>query len=129
MCCYSRSLDEVAIYSICCKRCKLSAWNLAFIQKTGYYSFNKILDWYGLHIARTEEGNERDTHGVVAFKAEIIKKFSILYELSRFVKENNQWLFINGDIIQSSPAISSKVGRNAPCQCGSGKKYKKCCGQ
>ncbi|MGZ8286478.1 MAG: UPF0149 family protein [Allosphingosinicella sp.] len=26
------------------------------------------------------------------------------------------------------PAVSSKVGRNDPCPCGSGKKYKKCCG-
>ena len=26
------------------------------------------------------------------------------------------------------PATSSKVGRNDPCPCGSGKKYKKCCG-
>jgi hypothetical protein len=26
------------------------------------------------------------------------------------------------------PAISGKVGRNDPCPCGSGKKYKKCCG-
>ena len=26
-------------------------------------------------------------------------------------------------------AISSKVGRNDPCPCGSGKKYKKCCGK
>ena len=26
------------------------------------------------------------------------------------------------------PARSTKVGRNAPCPCGSGKKYKKCCG-
>lgn len=26
------------------------------------------------------------------------------------------------------PAKSSKVGRNDPCPCGSGKKYKKCCG-
>ena len=25
-------------------------------------------------------------------------------------------------------ASSSKVGRNDPCPCGSGKKYKKCCG-
>ena len=24
---------------------------------------------------------------------------------------------------------SSKVGRNDPCPCGSGKKYKKCCGR
>jgi len=26
-----------------------------------------------------------------------------------------------------SPAISEKIERNAPCPCGSGKKYKKCC--
>ena len=25
-------------------------------------------------------------------------------------------------------ASSGKVGRNAPCPCGSGKKYKRCCG-
>ena len=28
----------------------------------------------------------------------------------------------------SEPAVSNKVGRNEPCPCGSGKKYKKCCG-
>ncbi len=37
------------------------------------------------------------------------------------------------DIAQSlgpriDPVRSSKVGRNDPCPCGSGKKYKKCCG-
>ncbi|MCA9851993.1 MAG: SEC-C domain-containing protein, partial [Dehalococcoidia bacterium] len=26
------------------------------------------------------------------------------------------------------PAVSQKVGRNEPCYCGSGKKYKKCHG-
>ncbi len=25
-------------------------------------------------------------------------------------------------------AVSDKIGRNSPCPCGSGKKYKKCCG-
>jgi uncharacterized protein len=25
------------------------------------------------------------------------------------------------------PALSTKIGRNDPCPCGSGKKYKKCC--
>ena len=29
---------------------------------------------------------------------------------------------------QSKIAVSTKVGRNQPCPCGSGKKYKKCCG-
>ena len=28
----------------------------------------------------------------------------------------------------SPPAVTGKVGRNDPCPCGSGKKYKKCCG-
>ena len=26
------------------------------------------------------------------------------------------------------PSVSKKVGRNEPCPCGSGKKFKKCCG-
>jgi preprotein translocase subunit SecA len=26
-------------------------------------------------------------------------------------------------------AVGNKVGRNDPCPCGSGKKYKKCCGR
>ncbi|MCJ7471782.1 MAG: preprotein translocase subunit SecA [Actinobacteria bacterium] len=30
---------------------------------------------------------------------------------------------------QPAQAESSKVGRNEPCPCGSGKKYKKCCGK
>ncbi|MFA5117768.1 MAG: preprotein translocase subunit SecA [Candidatus Omnitrophota bacterium] len=39
-----------------------------------------------------------------------------------------------GAIRQQTPAAASaaaqeKVGRNDPCPCGSGKKYKKCCGQ
>ena len=28
----------------------------------------------------------------------------------------------------SKQAVSTKIDRNAPCPCGSGKKYKKCCG-
>ncbi|MDC3413534.1 SEC-C metal-binding domain-containing protein [Aquibacillus sp. 3ASR75-11] len=38
--------------------------------------------------------------------------------------------FINKKVNQSSNTISNKkIGRNAPCPCGSGKKYKKCCGK
>ena len=36
---------------------------------------------------------------------------------------------ITKEFRQSKIAISSKVGRNDPCPCGSGKKYKKCCGK
>ena len=30
---------------------------------------------------------------------------------------------------RDTTAVSNKVGRNEPCPCGSGKKYKKCCGK
>ena len=32
------------------------------------------------------------------------------------------------DAAGRQPAASNKIGRNEPCPCGSGKKYKKCCG-
>jgi len=31
--------------------------------------------------------------------------------------------------ILPSPTAAEKTGRNEPCTCGSGKKYKKCCGK
>jgi len=30
---------------------------------------------------------------------------------------------------QHGPARANNIGRNDPCPCGSGKKYKKCCGK
>jgi len=36
---------------------------------------------------------------------------------------------IKKDFNRSRMAVRTKVGRNDPCPCGSGKKYKKCCGQ
>ncbi|NLJ94524.1 MAG: SEC-C domain-containing protein [Clostridiaceae bacterium] len=41
-------------------------------------------------------------------------------------EERQQFLF---DWRQSKIARSEKIGRNDPCPCGSGKKYKKCCGK
>jgi len=36
---------------------------------------------------------------------------------------------ITRDFRRSKMAVSNKIGRNDPCPCGSGKKYKKCCGK
>ncbi|WP_424236814.1 YecA family protein [Bhargavaea ginsengi] len=35
----------------------------------------------------------------------------------------------SGSAGAGQPVVSDKVGRNDPCPCGSGKKYKKCCGK
>jgi preprotein translocase subunit SecA len=46
-------------------------------------------------------------------------------------KQRRQRLVFNlvGDDTPPQPVRSDKVGRNDPCPCGSGKKYKKCCGK
>ena len=36
---------------------------------------------------------------------------------------------VNGSNRNAQPTGSAKVGRNAPCPCGSGRKYKRCCGK
>ncbi len=54
-----------------------------------------------------------------------------LYNLSAWedVLDDDERQQIVRDFNQSKMAVSNKVGRNDPCPCGSGKKYKKCCGK
>ena len=53
-----------------------------------------------------------------------------LHEVSRFVREHSRWQYLDGRIIPADrPAARVKTGRNDPCPCGSGRKYKKCCGR
>lgn len=40
----------------------------------------------------------------------------------------NEWRKISSKLHRAEPMRVAKTGRNEPCPCGSGKKYKKCCG-
>ena len=40
-----------------------------------------------------------------------------------------QWVREEESFKEQMPAKKIKIGRNEPCPCGSGKKYKRCCGQ
>jgi len=57
-------------------------------------------------------------------------KASWLYKLDEWddVLEQEKRKAIAKEWRESKQAVSNKVGRNEPCPCGSGKKYKKCCG-
>jgi preprotein translocase subunit SecA len=46
---------------------------------------------------------------------------------ANYKKNKEQRPHKNGGRVVSFKRNSPKVGRNAPCPCGSGKKYKKCC--
>ena len=35
----------------------------------------------------------------------------------------------SGIVSNTTHKVSGKIGRNKPCPCGSGKKYKRCCGR
>ncbi len=51
------------------------------------------------------------------------------HERSEFRKLNDVWYFYDGQIVQGTYVRQTpKVGRNDNCPCGSGKKFKKCCG-
>lgn len=89
--------------------------------------------WKGLEIVNTKQGTEEHDSGVVEFRALYTDKENkdyLHHEISTFKKIEDQWFYEDGQIVGTGPIkrVSPKVGRNEPCPCGSGKKFKKCCG-
>jgi SEC-C motif domain protein len=127
--------------------------NIAYIKnsmtKTAQKGFNEKestewateTDWLGLTVIKAEQIS--DTTATVEFSVDYRFKDGAresLHEVGSFVFQNERWLYDDGDshvhpegeehhhpaptVVREHP----KVGRNEPCPCGSGKKYKKCCG-
>ena len=86
--------------------------------------------WTGLDILRTEAGQVGDKTGIVEFIAHcnVNGVTSQLHEISEFSHDGERWSYIDGTGLQPIRRETPKVGRNEPCPCGSGKKFKKCCG-
>ncbi|WP_050906189.1 YchJ family protein, partial [Vibrio campbellii] len=95
-------------------------------------------DWCKLEVLKAE-ASSNENEGFVEFNAYFNEdgKRYCMAERSRFVKEDGLWYYIDGTFPEqepeqdprlSQPVSSLKVGRNDPCICGSGKKFKKCCG-
>lgn len=91
-------------------------------------------EWMGLEIVSTQKGQKEDNTGVVEFVAHYKDKNSGTelkhHETSLFQKKDGDWKFREGHIHGAGPVkrLEPKIGRNDPCSCGSGKKFKKCCG-
>ena len=94
------------------------------------------VEWMGLEVMRAEGTT-------VEFTAKYKTKGKVLehHEVSKFRKQGDHWYFVDGDShvheegqghhhAPKTPEVREgpKVGRNDPCTCGSGKKFKKCCG-
>jgi|ERR1039457_2660044 SEC-C motif-containing protein len=88
-------------------------------------------EWQGLEILDVQKGGESDSVGEVEFIARYREKgvSREYHESAHFKKEKGAWLFTEGTMVKPKPLIVEKIGRNDPCSCGSGMKYKKCCGK
>jgi SEC-C motif-containing protein len=94
--------------------------------------WSKNSRWLSLEILSTDKGQPGDTEGTVEFVARYkLKGVTVSHrERATFRKNAGRWVFVDGQEI-TAPTVRREgpaVGRNDPCPCGSGKKYKKCCG-
>ena len=91
--------------------------------------WSKNANWLGLEVEDTKE--EGDV-GFVTFTCryeqdgqDIVHK-----ETAEFRKHEEKWYYYDSTFpSRTVHRDEPKVGRNDPCPCGSGKKYKKCCGK
>ena len=86
--------------------------------------------WRGLQIFETKQVD--DNKAYVSFEAQYTQdgQDHSHREKSLFEREEGEWRFVTGDELKN-PTVryeTPKPGRNDPCPCGSGKKYKKCHG-
>jgi SEC-C motif-containing protein len=85
------------------------------------------VQWHGLDVMHASEHGDS---GSVEFSISFHRQGQELtqHEVSSFRRVQGQWLYEGGKISPKHPPRHViRIGRNDPCPCGSGKKYKKCC--
>lgn len=101
-------------------------------EKTRPQSFHdpEEIQWDRLEIINTRKGTAKDNKGEVHFIAYYQKygKPSKMEECSKFIKQSSKWYYVDAKTPTLDHNKIAKTGRNTPCPCGSGKKYKHCCG-
>lgn len=105
--------------------------NKAGYNLDGITKWAKENTWTKLEIVSVEHGSVSDDRGVVEFKAHFTNpkgRAEVHHERSNFLKEEGKWYYLDGKINPKEVNLMKKINRNDPCPCGSGKKYKKCCG-
>ena len=88
--------------------------------------------WLGLKILAAEKGGPADSEGTVEFEA-VYERDGLRdnhHEKAQFKKKDGRWLYDEGTVVPKTVVRTGpKTGRNESCPCGSGRKYKHCCGK
>lgn len=92
--------------------------------------WSRETEWRGLEILASEGGSATDDTGVVEFVARGVtggRSFA-QRERSRFLRRDGEWFYVDGIAAGAPARAADSIGRNEPCPCGSGRKYKRCHG-
>jgi SEC-C motif-containing protein len=93
--------------------------------------WSKGSEWLGMTVHQKTGGEATDEKGTIIFHAQYKQadKVTDHWENSLFEKEDGQWKFLDAQGVHHGTfrRAEPKIGRNDPCACGSGKKFKKCC--
>jgi len=106
----------------------LSSWHSQ--TRPSQVNLENDVSWTGLRVISAPEPQLKE--GQLIAYVEFIASYhhqgvvGQMHERSRFMQEQGNWRYVDGE--QLNGALK-KPGRNDPCHCGSGKKYKKCCGK
>lgn len=86
-------------------------------------------EWLGLDIVQTQtvEPGVELVEFIAHYASEGNKQLH--HEIARFEKQDAHWYFYEGELVAPEPyrRAEPRIGRNDPCPCGSGRKFKKCC--
>jgi SEC-C motif-containing protein len=108
---------------------------LAGVDRASTEKWSRESTWLGLSVLSTDGGGPDDDEGTVEFVARFKdgadKPEQSHHERARFVRSarDRRWLYAEGKVVGPPPVRRDpRPGRNDPCTCGSGKKWKKCHG-
>lgn len=81
--------------------------------------------WLSLEVVRATKDDKQCSNAMVEFIARYTNGTQLeqLHERSSFIRENGRWFYLEGEFLDTPVKLP---GRNEPCWCGSGKKYKHC---
>lgn len=94
------------------------------------YDFSREDDivWHRLDVLKTTVQKTKATVVFKAFGRDLQGEFC-LQEQSEFICDHDLWYYLKGEAKTLALALAKAQGRNEPCACLSGKKFKQCCGR
>jgi hypothetical protein len=120
------------MYDSYCKNpdCDCTNAHLYFPELDGEKEYSLLFDYQTKEIIETDAPDElrekiengNDLHEMFSIRHQLIKR---TFE----IEQNKRKINTLKSATQNLALKGAKIGRNEPCVCGSGKKYKNCCGK